>query len=297
MKPGRFDYYRADSTEHAISLLGDLGDDAKVLAGGQSLIPLMNFRLASPTALVDVGHIEDSDRITVDGDGVRIGLGVRQYRALGSSELVAAAPLVAKGLKLVGHEAIRNRGTVCGSTAHADPAAELPAIWLALDAEMVVRGAGGDRHVPAAEFFTSPFTTVIDADELLAEIRIPHAPEPARRRTAINEVSRRHGDFAIAGAVVAIDVDERERVVDARISLLGVADIPLRVERAEQVMRGALAGDPEAHAAAAEEVRSAIDPRTDNQASSKFRKNVAATLVRRSLAECGVPTSTTEDAQ
>ncbi|WP_330474605.1 FAD binding domain-containing protein [Terrabacter sp. C0L_2] len=286
MKPDRFAFHVAESTQHALELLAFEGDDAKILAGGQSLIPLMNFRLARPSALIDVCHIPGSDRIVVDSSGVRFGHGVRHSDALRSEEVNAVSPLIGQALKWVGHEAIRNRGTLCGSTAHADPAAELPAVWLALDAEMVITGLHGERRVPAESFFRSFFTTALEADEMLTEIHVPAAPSGLRRRTAFREVARRHGDFAMVGAAVAIDLDERDRVVTSRISVLGAGEVPLRVSSAEAMLVGARVDDPQVHADVEADVQRAIRPPEDSHASGRYRKKVTGTLVRRALADC-----------
>lgn len=292
MKPDTFSYHVAESTAHALELLAFEGDDAKILAGGQSLIPLMNFRLARPSALIDVCHIPGADRIVADSSGVRFGCSVRHSDALRADSVKVGSPLIGQALKWVGHEAIRNSGTLCGSTAHGDPAAELPAVWLALGAEMAIGGPRGERWVPAESFFKSYFTTALEADEMLTEIYVPSAPHAGRRRTAFQEVARRHGDFAIVGAAVVLDLDERDHIASARISLLGAAEVPLRVVSAEALLIGAHVDDEEARASAEVEVRDAVRPPHDGHASAHYRRNVAATLVRRGLAECaGIPST------
>ncbi|PCK22016.1 hypothetical protein CHR55_33195 [Rhodococcus qingshengii] len=292
MKPDSFAFHIAESTEHALEVLALEGDDAKILAGGQSLIPLMNFRLARPSALIDVCHIPGSDRIVVDGSGIRFGCSVRHSDALRAAEVRTASPLIGQALKWVGHEAIRSSGTLCGSTAHADPAAELPAVWLALGAEMIIDGPRGERRVEAESFFRSFFTTALEADEMLTEIYVPPAPDTDRRRSAFQEVARRHGDFAIVGAAVVVDLDEQDRIAAARISVLGAGEVPLRMSSAEAVLVGARVDDPQAHADAEVEVRGAIRPSDDSHASARYRRNVTATLVRRALAECaGIPST------
>lgn len=292
MKPNSFSFHSAESIEHALELLEGAGDDAKFLAGGQSLIPLMNFRLARPEVLIDVCRIPGSDRIVVDHAGVQFGHSVRHRDALVSDHVRAASPLIGQGLRWVGHEAIRSSGTLCGSTVHADPAAELPAIWLALGAEMTIRGPRGDRRVPAESFFKSFFTTTLEPDEMLTAVHVPHAPDPKLRRTAFHEVARRHGDFALVGAAVVLDLNEANEITRARVSLLGAAEVPLRIPAAEAVLLGAHVEDREAHADAEDQVRNAIRPPDDSHASARYRKSVTGTLVRRALAECAAPPST-----
>ena len=286
MKPVRFKFHVAETVQHALELLAQEGDDAKILAGGQSLIPLMNFRLATPTALVDVCRIAGSNKIAIDSAGVRFGWSVRHNQALASSEVRRTVPLVTEALRWVGHEAIRNRGTLAGSTAHADPAAELPAVWLALNAEMTVQSTRGQRRIPAADFFSSYFTTALQPDEMLTEIHVPRAPQEVRRRAAFREFALRHGDFAVAGAAVILDLDERDRISDARIAVLGVADVPLRLTSAELLLRGTDPRDLAAHSAVAEVVRATLQPVGDKGASSNYRRQVTATLVRRALGAC-----------
>lgn len=292
MKPESFSFHVAESTQHALELLAFEGDDAKILAGGQSLVPLMNFRLARPAALIDVCHIRGSDKIVVDDGGVRFRHSVRHSDALRSPEVNAASPLIGQALKWVGHEAIRNRGTLCGSTVHADPAAELPAVWLALGAEMVISGPRGERRVPAESFFRSFFTTDLEPDEMLIEIHVPSAPDARLRRTAFKEIARRHGDFAIVGAAVVVDLDEHSRVAAARISVLGAGEVPIRVHSAESMLIGAQLDDREAHQSAEVEIRRSIRPPDDSHASARYRRNVAGTLVRRALADCAGIAST-----
>lgn len=286
MKPVRFRFHVAETVQQAVELLAREGEDAKILAGGQSLIPLMNFRLASPSALVDVCHIAESDRIALDTDGLSFGSSVRHNQALKSQVVSQASPLVRKALRWVGHEAIRNRGTLAGSTAHADPAAELPAVWLALDARMTAGSVRGTRTIQAEDFFVSYFTTVLLPDEMLTEIHVPHAPEPRRRRTAFREFARRHGDFAIAGAAVVVDTNEDGQITNARIAVLGVADVPLRLKSAEAILLGAHIDDVAAYQAVEEEVRATVRPVGDDSAPSDYRRKLTATLVRRALMAC-----------
>jgi CO/xanthine dehydrogenase FAD-binding subunit len=230
VKPAPFEYSAPSSVDEALALLDD---DAKVLAGGQSLVPLLNFRLARPERIVDINRIEELAYIRADEDGtLRIGALARQAE-LERSQLVAERwPLLAQAVRLVGHPQIRSRGTVCGSVAHADPTAELPVALTALDARFHVRSAGGARTLRAAELFAGPLTTSLAADELLAEIEVPALPAGAR--CAFREYARTHGDFAVAGAAVVLAPGH------AAIALLGAGFTPLRAPEAERALaRGA----------------------------------------------------------
>jgi CO/xanthine dehydrogenase FAD-binding subunit len=237
VKPPPFEYSAPQSVEGALALLDD---DSKVLAGGQSLVPLLNFRLARPERIVDINRIEELAYIrTGDGDTLRIGALARQAD-LERSQLVAERwPLLAQAVRLVGHPQIRSRGTICGSVAHADPTAELPVALTALDARFHVRGSGGDRTVSADELFVGPLTTSLRPAELLVEIEVP--PLPPAARCAFQEYARTHGDFAIAGAAVMLAPGH------AAVALLGAGWTPRRAPAAER----ALAGGAEAREAAA----------------------------------------------
>jgi CO/xanthine dehydrogenase FAD-binding subunit len=244
MIPSAFDFYAPRTIDEALALLGEHGDDAKVLAGGQSLVPLLNFRLARPERIVDINRIEELAYIREDEDGsLRIGAVARQA-ALERSQLVADRwPLLSKAVRLVGHPQVRSRGTVCGSVAHADPTAELPVAFTTLDARFHVRSSGGARTLSAAELFSGPLTTTLAADELLAEIEVP--PPPAEARSAFCEHARTHGDFALAGAAVV------RAGSHAAIGLLGAGWTPLRAAAAEGALAGG-ASPGEAAALAAE---------------------------------------------
>jgi CO/xanthine dehydrogenase FAD-binding subunit len=282
VKPPPFAYDAPESVDEALALLAEHGDDAKVLAGGQSLIPLLALRLARPARLVDVGRIAELQALTLDG-GVRIGAGVRQRTAERSRDLAAANPLVGQAIPFIGHVPIRSRGTVGGSVAHADPAAELPAVMLLLEATMVARrAAGGTREIAAADFFEGFFTTALAAEDLLVEIRLP--PWPAGAGTAFQEVARRHGDFALVGAGAVVVRDAGGTVTDARLAFTGVAGTPVRSAAAEAVLRGSRA-DAEAIAAAAAAVGGDIDPAGDVHATAAYRRHVAGVLARRVLTE------------
>ena len=281
MKPAPFEYFRPHSVEEAIDLLAKHGPDAKPLAGGQSLIPAMNFRLAAPAVLVDLNAIDALSGVTPHEGGLRIGAMTR-HRMLEHSGIVAReAPLVAAAMPFVAHAAIRTRGTLGGSLAHADPAAELPAVLLALDAAFTLRGRERSRSVPAADFFIGLFTTTLEPGELLTEVVI--TPRSSRSACAFQELSRRQGDYALAGVAAQVALDERGRCATARIALLSVADRPVLAGHASRALAGerptpALIREA-ADAAAAHD----IDPPGDIHASSAYRRHLAAVLMRRVL--------------
>jgi CO/xanthine dehydrogenase FAD-binding subunit len=276
MKPSRFSYHRALSIAEALDWLTRYEGEAKVLAGGQSLVPLLNMRLARPSALVDINGVAGLDRVrTVDG-ALALGALVRHTDLARSAEVRARAPLLAEAAGHVGHRAIRNRGTLGGSIAHADPAAELAAAAVALDAELVISGPEGERVAPAESFFVALFTTDLQPDEILTEVRLP-ATDGAGWGFA--ELARRPGDFAIAGvtALLRPDASDPTRCGAARLVAFGVADRPARLEGAEAVLTGravdeALARD--AGRAAAEEV----DPSDDLHASGAYRRHLTSVL-------------------
>jgi CO/xanthine dehydrogenase FAD-binding subunit len=279
MKPASFDYHCPHTLDEAIALLADFGGDAKPLAGGQSLIPAMNFRLAVPSVLVDLNGIGSLSYIRRDTDGLRIG-GMTRHRMLERSEAVAeCAPLIAAAMPFVAHPAIRTRGTLGGSLAHADPAAELPAVMLALDASFTVHNRAGSRTVPAAEFFTGLFSTALDTGELLTEVAIP-GPR-ARTGYGFQEISRRHGDFALAGAAAAVAVDTKGTCTMARIALLSVGDRPVLAGRLANALVGQRPTAASIREAAEASAAHDIDPPGDIHASSRYRRHLAAVLMQR----------------
>lgn len=281
MKPAPFEYFRPRSVEEAIDLLAEHGTDAKPLAGGQSLIPAMNFRLAAPAVLVDLNEAAGLANVTAQGDGLHIG-GMTRQRTLERNETVARdAPLVAAAMPFVAHAAIRTRGTLGGSLAHADPAAELPAVMLALDAIFTVRSRQGARQVRAADFFTGLFTTTLEAGELLTEVVVPR--QPPRSAYAFQEIARRHGDYALAGAAAAVTVDERGRCSSAKVALLNVADRPVLAAHASLTLEGEQPTAEAIRDAAAAAAAHDIDPPGDIHASSEYRRHLAAVLMQRVL--------------
>lgn len=281
MKAPVFDYQTAESVEEVVALLAEHGDDAKVLAGGQSLIPLLSLRLAAPAQLIDINRLDELASLDTS-TGLHIGATVRQRAIERSSDVVGANPLVAEAVKLIGHGAIRNRGTVGGSIAHSDPSAELPAVVLALDGVIEARGPSGSRDVPAADFFKGFLTNGLADDELLVSVRFP--PWESDAGWSFTEFSRRSGDFAVAGVAATLRVDGDGRVAEARIALSGMADRPIRASAAEQHLAGQGAS-ADVFAAAAQEAVAGLEPPSDLHGTSEYRKHLGAVLVRRALHE------------
>jgi aerobic carbon-monoxide dehydrogenase medium subunit len=281
MKPAPFAYFRPRSLDEALTLLAEHGGDAKPLAGGQSLIPAMNFRLATPSVLVDLNEIRELSYISDSEGGVRIG-GMARQRAVERSSLVSErVPLITETMPHIAHPAIRNRGTVAGSLAHADPAAELPAVMLALKATLVVSSASGTREVPVEEFFVGLFSTAVQPGELLTEIRIP--PPAKRSGFAFQEISRRHGDFALVGVAAAVELDDEGKCGQARVALLSVGDRPMLAEQAAEALIGQTPSAASIRAAADAASSRDIDPPSDIHASARYRRQLANVLTRRVL--------------
>lgn len=278
MKPAPFEYSAPETLDEAVSMLGQHGDEAKVLAGGQSLVPLMALRLARPAAVVDLGRVQGLDYLR-EGDVVAIGAMTSHREVELNDYLFERCPMIREAVSVIGHVAIRNRGTVGGSCAHSDPAAEWPALALALDAEFDVRGSTGTRTIPAADFFVSFFTTALEPDEIVTEVRLKLPP--AGSGTAFMELARRHGDFGIAG-VAAVVSRAGDSIADARVSLMGVGSVPIRPTEAENVLRDSDASDA-ALDAAAEAVDRAIDPTGDIHGSEEFRRNAAKVMTKRAI--------------
>ncbi|MFS0691558.1 FAD binding domain-containing protein [Streptomyces nitrosporeus] len=293
MKPTSFDYTAPRTLGEAVALLADEERDAKVVAGGQSLIPMLNMRLARPEVLVDITRIPELDGIRVGEDGcLRIGAAVRQARAAADPAVREGWPLLAAAIGHIGHPQIRNRGTVCGSLAHHDPAAELPAAALALDARFTVTGPRGTRTVAAADFFVATFSTAVEADELLTEAVFP--PQPAGHGWAFGELTRRHGDFATVGVALVLERGAGPgggarpegggpaagTVRRARAVFSGAAPVPLRLPAVEDALVGTDAG-PEARAAAARAALAGLTPSDDVHATAEYRREGAAHLLVR----------------
>jgi len=278
MKLPAFEYAAPATLGEALSLLA-ANPGAKALAGGQSLIPTMAFRLAAPPMLVDLGKLTELAHISVDASGVRLGARVRWRDIEDDARLASAHPLLVEAISHVAHYQIRNRGTVGGSLAHADPAAELPGIAVTCDAQIVVAGAKGSRTIAAREFFTGALSTVLADDELITELRLP--AWPAKRRWAFEEFSRRRGDFALAGVAAFYDLDGT-RVVNAHVGVIGACHRPHRVPRAEEALNGR-AIDANAIQAAARALEAALEPPSDLHASAVYRRSLAGTLLERAL--------------
>jgi len=283
MKPPPFDYVAPSSLEEALSILAAKGDDAKILAGGQSLVPVLNFRLAQPALLVDLNRIAELDYVAVDDAGaVRIGAMTRQRALERDARMPARAPLLAETMPLIAHPQIRNRGTVGGSLAHADPAGELPVAAVALEADILVRSQRGERTVAAADFFVGLMTTALAADEMLCELRLPPAPE--RTGWTFREIARRHGDYAHAGVAVRLTLAGDGTIATARLVYLSAGDVPLPAARARAILEGEAPSDELFATAAATAARDEIEPSDDIHASAAFKRHLAEVLTRRALA-------------
>lgn len=278
MKPPPFQYVAPTSVAEAVELLGaHADDDARALAGGQSLVPLMNFRLAQPSYLIDLRRIEELTRIRSAGETLVIGAMVRQSHAEHAPEVALITPLLAEALGYVAHPPIRNSGTVGGSIAHADPAAELPAVAVALEAELVVVGPQGARTIPAAEFFVGPFSTAIEAGEILTEVRVP-------RRAgghAFVEFARTHGNFALVGVASVIELDG-DTIARASIAMSGVAPAPVRATAAERALTGT-APDDASIRAAVDATIAQLSPSGDVHGSTETRTDIARSYLRRGI--------------
>ena len=282
MKPPDFAYHRPSTIEEALELLAEFGDEGKVLAGGQSLVPLLALRLARPEHVVDIGRIAPLSAITEDEGGLLIGALARHADVEDSPVVHRAQPLVAAAMPYIGHRAIRNRGTACGSIAHADAAAELPAVALAAGAEMIVRSRDRQRTVAARDFFLGYLSSDVNDDEVLTGVRWPSWPSSAG--WSVQEVTRRHADYAMVGLAASLDVDGSGRVAAAALAFFGAASTPIRVGEAEALMVGQ-PPSAELFAEAADVVTRSLDPPDDNHASAAYRAHVAGVLTRRCLAE------------
>jgi carbon-monoxide dehydrogenase medium subunit len=279
VKLPEFEYEAPATMAEAVDLMAEHQDEASLLAGGQSLVPLLALRLARPAVLVDINALDELSGVSVVDGWVAIGAMTREYVAEESATVAARVPLLAAALPLIGHEAIRSRGTIGGSLAHADPAAELPAVAVALDAEFVVRSQSGERVIPASEWFEGYLATSRRPDEILVEVRFP-AAEPGSG-AAFHEVSRRHGDFAMVGVAASLTVADGA-ISGARLAFSGLGDVPLRATEAERFLVGQQPSD-ELFAEAARRATAGLDPPADLHGSSEYRKKVAAALVRRGL--------------
>ena len=281
MKPAPFEYFAPTDLAEALDLLARYGDEAKILAGGQSLMPLMNMRLARPRLLVDINRLTGLGHVSRSADGVlTIGALTRQRAIERASLIQTDYPLLAAVMPSIGHFQIRNRGTIGGSIVHADPAAELPALCIALEAELTLRSATHQRTIDAADFFQTYLTTAIEPVEMLTEIRFP--PWRAEWRWGFHEVCRREGDFALVGAVVVLHMDSEGMCQAARLTMFGVGGTPLRPQRAEEMMLGQrLEGRVLDQLASV--VASELEPDSDIHASAEYRREVGGVVARRAV--------------
>jgi carbon-monoxide dehydrogenase medium subunit len=279
MKAAAFSYARAASVANALELLAAHGDSAKVLSGGQSLMPAMNLRLLSPELLVDIGGLAELSGISVRGDVLTIGALTRHVDLLRSPEIAANAPLLIDAVAHVAHPAIRNKGTIGGSLAHADPASELPACMLALDATIVVSSQQGERRVPAVEFFTGIYETALSPQELLIAVELPVAGKYSAH--FFHEFARRHGDYAIVG-VSAQAILDGDGFADLRLAFFAVGDRPVLAEAASKLIKVAVT--PEVLSEASTALNQELDPPEDQQATGSMRRHLAKVLLTRSVA-------------
>jgi carbon-monoxide dehydrogenase medium subunit len=283
VKPAWFDYYAPRTLEEALHILGDAGPDGRVLAGGQSLVPMLNCRIISPAVIVDINRIEALNRLHVGADGLTVGALVRHADVLRSAPVCEGWPLLVEATTQVAHPAIRNRGTVCGSVSHNDPAAEHPGVLVALGGTVVIAGSTGRRELPVEEFFTGTLSTALEPGEMVVELRYPRPP--AGTGAAFVEFARRLGDFAIAG--VAAMLTMRDGACEqARLTIVGMGEGPFRARAAEAALAGrriAPNGHQGAFAAAAEQVVAAVKPADDVHASSSYRRHLAGVLTVRAL--------------
>ena len=284
MKPAPFKFFAPTSIDEALDHLENYGYDAKILAGGQSLIPTMNFRLAQPAVLIDLNKVEDLFFIEQNEAGdIRMGAMTRQ-RQIEKSELIKEkVPLVHEAMPFIAHPQIRNRGTIGGSIAHADPSGELPALALALEAKFKLVKKSGERWVVAQDFFIGLFSTDLQPEEILAEISIPVLAK--RSGCAFQEISRRHGDYAMVGVAAVVTLDEHGKCENAAITLLSVGDAPVQAHKAKQLLIGEKASAKVIEAAAEMVSSSDIDPPNDIHASAKFRRHLAKVLTKRVLTQ------------
>jgi aerobic carbon-monoxide dehydrogenase medium subunit len=279
MKASAFAYARATSVENALELLADQGDRAKVLSGGQSLMPAMNLRLISPELVVDISGLAELRGIAVKDGILTIGALARHVDLLKSAEIAAHAPLLADAVTHVAHPAIRNRGTIGGSLAHADPASELPACMLALAATIIVRGPGGERRIAATEFFTGIYETALSPQELLVAVELPVAPSGSSH--FFHEFARRHGDYAIVGLAVQTVIQDG-RFSDLRLGFFAVGDRPLLARAAGKLINAPVT--PALLSDALSDLADELDPQEDHQATPAMRRHLAKVLLTRCVA-------------
>jgi len=282
MKPCAFEYYTPQSVEEAIELLDRYGDDAKIIAGGQSLVPMMNFRLARPEILIDINAIQELEYIKSDGDELAMGALTRERDIEQSPLIIEKWPLLSKAISFIGHSAIRNRGTLGGSLVHADPSAEIPTSLCALNGRVKVVGPSGERTLEPEEFFLTYLTTSLEPSDLLVEIRIPALPQ--KMGWSFRELSRRSGDFAIVAVAILLFTEKTGVCREARISMGGVAPTPVRAEEAETLLSGQKITE-KLIAEAAQQAAEETDTEPDYHASAEYRMDMARVFVKRGLQE------------
>ena len=280
MKPAKFDYFAPATLDEALELLAQHGPDAKLLAGGQSLMPMMNLRLVRPAVVVDINRIQGLSGVSAANGTVTIGALTRQRDLERSGAIRDAFPMMTAAISHIGHFQIRNRGTIGGSLAHADPAAELPAICTALDGKLTLADSGGTQTIAAADFAVGPLITSLAPEQMLTEIRLPTLGDGWR--WGFREVSRREGDFALVGSVALLKTDGDGVCQEARITMFAVGDGPARIPAAEQALAGRVV-DAAARREAAALVSEAVTPGSDIHASAEYRKEVSAVMARRAL--------------
>ena len=281
MKPAKFEYHTPASVDEALAILGRYDGEARVLAGGQSLVPLMNFRLATPRAIVDLNRIAELAYVGEDGEIVRIGSMTRQRRLEFEPLVAAKLPLLREALRWVGHLPTRSRGTIGGSIAHADPSAEIPMVLQALEGEIVARGSQGERRIAAQDLFHAALTTSLAPLEIITEVRLPAMP--AQARYAVEEFARRKGDFAIAAVAVTL-VRDGERCTKARLATAGVGPIPIRLRDAEAVLEQKGLSE-NAITEAADKATAEVDPVSDLNGSAEYRRHLTGVLTSRAVAK------------
>jgi CO/xanthine dehydrogenase FAD-binding subunit len=281
MKPAPFEYFAPAHVAEALDLLAHYGDEAKILAGGQSLMPLMNMRLARPRIVIDINRLAELAYVSPAADGtLAVGALTRQRAVERSSLIQARCPLLAAVMPFIGHVQIRNRGTIGGSIVHADPAAELPALSLALGVEFVLRSATQQRVISAAEFFRTYLTTAIEPVEMLTEVRFPAWKR--QWRWGFQEICRRHGDFALVGAVALLHMDDAAICREARLTMFGVGGTPVRLQRAEEMLADRPIDDGLLSDIAGV-VAEGLEPDSDLHASAQYRREVGGVVARRTL--------------
>jgi len=282
MKPAPFEYIAPASLEEALDAMQVHGYDGKLLAGGQSLIPVMNFRLAQPAAIIDLNGVTELSDLDADlAGGLRVGAMVRHSLLEHSETIAQEAPLISEVMPFIAHPQIRNRGTIGGSLVHADPAAELPVIMVTLEAQFRLQHRGGERWIRAVDFYESLFMTALEPEEILVEIAIP--PQPANSGYAFTELARRHGDYAQVGVAAVITMDESGVCRDARLVFLNVGEIPTVAVKAAEMMVGEVPTLELISDAAELASRQEIDPMGDIHATADYKRHLAAVLGRRTL--------------